>query len=154
MKDKFLIFLASFAYLGFIPVAPGTFGTLGGVCVYYLLIRITDNLGYMVFLTVFLIFSIMISGYAEKVLGEDDPNKVVIDEVTGFLVTMTMIPFTLINLLIGFLLFRFFDIVKPFPIRRIEKIGGGVGVVLDDVAAGIWANVSLLIILKVSSNYL
>lgn len=78
--------------------------------------------------------------------GKDD-KKVVIDEVAGMCISLLFIPLTLVNLLVGLILFRFFDILKPFYIRRLEKIPGGMGVMLDDVAAGIYANLLLQLLL-------
>ena len=88
----------------------------------------------------------MVSSRAEKIYNKEDPGEVVIDEVVGYLVTMAFIAPTAVNIVLGFLLFRALDILKPFPCRRLEKIHGGYGIVLDDVAAGVWANLLLVAI--------
>ena len=88
--------------------------------------------------------AIWIAGEAEKMLGKKDPGCIVIDEIAGMAVTLLAIPFTLQNAIAGFLLFRFFDVLKPPPIRTIDKkVHGGVGIVLDDVIAGVFANLVL-----------
>jgi phosphatidylglycerophosphatase A len=84
---------------------------------------------------------------SRELFGQDDSGRIVIDEVAGQLVTFCMVPLSLRTLIAGFLLFRFFDIVKPFPVYRMESLDDGVGVTMDDVAAGILANASLLLIL-------
>lgn len=148
MKEKIVLFLSTFFYLGYIPIASGTFGTLGAVPFYYLLVLYLNKYQYFVFTIIFIVISIYLSSQAAKIFNRIDPGEVVIDEVSGFLTTMAFIPFTLENLIIGFLLFRFFDILKPFPSRQLEKLKGGYGIVLDDVASGIWANLLLLIYIK------
>jgi phosphatidylglycerophosphatase A len=83
------------------------------------------------------------AGVTEQVLGRTDPGEVVSDEVAGFMVTMYLLPFTWPYLAGGFIVFRLLDIFKPFPIRRLERIPGGTGVILDDLAAGLLANLIL-----------
>jgi phosphatidylglycerophosphatase A len=80
---------------------------------------------------------------------EADPRQVVVDEVCGYLVTMVFITSSLMNIIIGFFLFRFFDIVKPPPARSSERLPGGVGIVADDVVAGIYANIILQVVTRV-----
>jgi len=141
--------LSSFFYLGYSPVAPGTVGTLGAVILYYVISGFS-NLFYLFFIIALIIFSVWVSEIARIRLGDSDPNSIVIDEVCGFLVTMILIPPNMINIAMGFLLFRFFDILKPPPIRMSEKLSGGLGIVADDVLAGIYANILLQIFVRVS----
>lgn len=104
-------------------------------------------IGYMLGSIMFLFLSVAIAELYEAVTGTHDPGEIVIDEVVGYVVTMTWLPKTGLFLLAGFLLFRFFDIVKPYPIRIIDqKVRGGMGTVLDDVAAGLVANIILQLI--------
>jgi len=87
------------------------------------------------------LFAIAIASAAEKILKQKDPGQIVIDEIAGLAVTFAGLPFNLKTVLAGFIIFRAFDILKPFPIRVLEKrVGGGAGVVLDDVLAGVYAN--------------
>lgn len=149
MKERLSILISSFFYLGYSPVAPGTVGTLGAVILYYVISGFS-NLFYLFFIIALIIFSVWVSEIARIRLGDSDPNSIVIDEVCGFLVTMILIPPNMINIAMGFLLFRFFDILKPPPIRMSEKLSGGMGIVADDVLAGIYANILLQIFVRVS----
>jgi phosphatidylglycerophosphatase A len=149
VKERLSILVSSFFYLGYSPVAPGTVGTLGAVLLFYLISGFS-NLEYVLFTIVFIILSVWVSGVTRTNLGESDPGIIVIDEVCGFLVTMILIPPSIINIALGFLLFRFFDILKPPPIRRSETLPGGLGIVADDVLAGIYANILLQIFARVS----
>ncbi len=149
MKERLSILISSFFYLGYSPVAPGTVGTLGAVILYYVISGFS-NLFYLFFIIALIIFSVWVSEIARIRLGDSDPNSIVIDEVCGFLVTMILIPPNMINIAMGFLLFRFFDILKPPPIRMSEKLSGGLGIVADDVLAGIYANILLQIFVRVS----
>lgn len=134
--------------MGYSPLAPGTVGTLGGVILFYLLSSFTFTT-YISFLLGFIIFSIWISGKASELFGKSDPGKIVIDEVCGYLITMFLISSSLRNIILGFLLFRIFDIVKPPPIKRLERLKGGFGIVSDDVMAGIYANLILQVVIRV-----
>jgi phosphatidylglycerophosphatase A len=149
VKERLSILVSSFFYLGYSPVAPGTVGTLGAVLLFYLISGFS-NLEYVLFTVVLIIFSVWVSEVARIRLGDSDPSRIVIDEVCGFLVTMILIPPSIINIALGFLLFRFFDILKPPPIRRSETLPGGLGIVADDVLAGIYANILLQIFARVS----
>jgi phosphatidylglycerophosphatase A len=91
--------------------------------------------------------AILVSDRARKFLLGDDPQEIVIDEVAGLLVTFFLLPLSWLSLPLGCVLFRVFDMSKPFPIRRLEKIRGGAGIVLDDILAGVYANLSVRILL-------
>lgn len=136
------LLLASWFGVGLLPRAPGTFGTLAALPA-VLLVRAAGTLGGLVLILAFLALSVWAAGIAERVLGRTDPGEVVADEVAGFMVTLYLLPLSWPYLAGGFLLFRLLDIAKPFPIRRIERIQGGAGVILDDVAAGLIANLIL-----------
>ena len=143
--NRFFLFLVTGFGVGYSPVVPGTLGTLVAVPVYLLLSRIPPPL-YELTLLAFFFFGTWLSDHAGRYFGNKDDQRIVIDEIMGFLVTMLWIPKTGLTILMGFLIFRFFDIVKPFPIRIVEnKFKGGWGVVLDDVLAGIYANLCLQI---------
>lgn len=146
MVTKISTILSTFFYLGKSPFAPGTVGTLGAIVLYYFLIQTESLIFYSVFTILLIFLSFFVSNNTIDFLGEDDPGEIVIDEVCGFLVSMFIIPFGLTNVILGFFLFRFFDIAKPFPVRKFEKLPKGYGVVMDDVAAGVYANIVLHII--------
>jgi len=148
MKYFFLLLATGFG-VGYSPVAPGTLGTLVAIPIYYFLSEIPSPL-YEMTLIGFFFLSVWISGNAERLFGKKDDQRIVIDEGIGFLITMLWVPKTIRFIIIGFFLFRFFDILKPFPIRRLEKrFNGGFGVVLDDVAAGVYANIILHLIHRI-----
>jgi phosphatidylglycerophosphatase A len=154
MVDKLAISIASGLGSGYSPVAPGTAGSVVGVIIAILFITLSGlNIfsGFIYTLTTAVIFAIGVwsAGRAEVIYGEKDCGKIVIDEIAGMLVTLYLVPFDWRWLLAGFLLFRLFDIVKPFPARRIDqRVKGGWGVMLDDIAAGIYANISLQILVR------
>jgi len=117
--------------------------------IYYFLSGISPPL-YEITLIGFFFLSVWVSENGERFLGKKDDQRIVIDEIMGFLITMLWVPKTLRFVIIGFCLFRFFDILKPFPIRRLEKgFKGGFGVVLDDVVAGVYANIVLRLIYRI-----
>jgi phosphatidylglycerophosphatase A len=146
----FVLLFATGLGTGYSPIAPGTMGTLLSVPVYLLLSRIPSPL-YEITLIAFFFLSIWLSDNGERYFGKKDDGRIVIDEVMGFFLTMLWIPGTALTIVIGFFLFRFFDIFKPFPIRHVERrCKGGWGVVLDDVLAGIYANIALHIIVNLS----
>jgi phosphatidylglycerophosphatase A len=141
--NYFILLLATGFGVGNSPVAPGTLGTLVAIPIYYFLSENPSPL-YEITLIGFFFLSVWISENAEAFFGKKDDPRIVIDEVMGFLITMLWLPKTIFFIILGFFLFRFFDIVKPFPIRHLERqLKGGFGVVLDDVMAGIYANVVL-----------
>ena len=128
--------LATGGYVGYLPKAPGTWGTLVAIPVHLLIVRM-EPLFYYFILALIVLTAIIISGMAEKIIDHKDPGIVVIDEIAGMLVALIGVPVTPLYLAAGFVLFRIFDIWKPFPIRYIDKhINGGTGIVLDDLLAG------------------
>jgi phosphatidylglycerophosphatase A len=136
--NRFLALLATLGPIGHVPKAPGTLGTLAAVPLVWILG--TAGLPSALYLTITLaviVIGVKASSVAEQVLGKKDPGSVVIDEFAGYMVSMAFLPATAGNLIAAFILFRFFDIVKPPPIDALEKIGGGPGIMADDILAGI-----------------
>ena len=148
MKREVMRVFATFFYLGYSPIAPGTAGTIGGVILFYFLSNFSLYI-YISFLVGFIILSVWVSGKASCIFGESDPKQVVVDEVCGYLVTMFLISPSLRNIILGFFLFRLLDIVKPPPVRSSERLPGGFGIVSDDVVAGIYANIILQVITRI-----
>ena len=135
--------LATGFFAGYIPFAPGTFGSIVGLSLCFLLSKAKLSVA-ILFILIFIFFAIWISNKAEKILKQNDPGCIVIDEIAGIMLTFLGLPFNIISVAAGFLTFRFFDILKPFPIRYMEKrFTGGTGIVLDDLAAGIFSNLVL-----------
>lgn len=130
-------------------MAPGTAGTLAGILLYLPLSALPEP-AYLFFLLAFTGVAVYLAREAEVVFKQKDPPCIVIDEIAGFLWAMFFVPPTITTVSIGFLLFRFFDILKPFPVRLLQdKLPGGYGVVGDDVMAGIYSNVVLQILIKI-----
>lgn len=141
--EKLALCLALWFGAGLMPKMPGTFGTLAAVPI----ALVMNDLGAFYQILVLVIFiptAVWSSGLSQRLLGRNDPPEVVIDEVAGLLLTIFLLPTSWITLCLGFTLFRLFDILKPFPIRRLHKgVRGGTGIVLDDILAGIYANLCL-----------
>jgi len=145
---KFVVLFASWFGTGFSPFASGTVGTLAAIPFYLVLSTLALPL-YLLTLLAFFFFSCWAAGQAEEIFGEKDSGKIVIDEVIGFLITMTAVSPSWLSITAGFLLFRFFDITKIPPARYFDRnLKNGYGVVLDDVIAGIYACLSLHLLLR------
>jgi len=145
-SGKTALFLATWCGIGLLPFAPGTFGTLGAMplAVGLLYLPVTFRAA---FLLIFLVVAVWASGRSESLLGRADPPEVVIDEVAGFLVATWLLSPSWANLAGAFLLFRLFDILKPFPVGFLDRrLKGGAGIVLDDIAAGGYAWVCIELI--------
>ncbi|MEJ2101558.1 MAG: phosphatidylglycerophosphatase A [Desulfobacterales bacterium] len=142
-RERAVMFLATGLFIGAAPFAPGTFGSIIGLPIVFLLSRLNLLLA-VCFILLFILFAIGIASVAEKILDQKDPAKIVIDEIAGVMVAFIGLPFNLKTVIAGFIIFRVFDILKPFPIRTLEsRVSGGSGVFLDDVVAGIYANLIL-----------
>ena len=143
MSERFILCLASAGYSGCFPYAPGTVGTLVGIAV-YLLFSFFPPPVYLLSTAATFFLALWASGRAEIIWRERDSPKIVIDEVAGYLISMAFLPRTLTTVVGGFLFFRAFDIIKPYPIGMIDrKMKGGLAVVLDDAVAGIYVNLLL-----------
>ncbi len=141
--DRFIIAIASVGYIGYSPWVPGTVGTLAGVFVFLAYSPFPPAI-YVLNTVAFFALAVWASHRAEIILGQRDSPRIVIDEIVGYLITMAFLPRNLTYLAGGFLFFRVLDIIKPFPAGTInDRLRGGLGVVLDDVVAGIYANLLL-----------
>lgn len=138
--NRLKLALVSCGFLGCAPVAPGTFGTLGGVVIAWALAGTTPY-AVWVLVAAAAVYALgaPLGGWAERYAGRKDPGIYVLDEVVGYLVTIawTSGP-SWLALLVAFFVFRLFDILKPWPARRMERIPGGHGILLDDVVAGVY----------------
>jgi phosphatidylglycerophosphatase A len=144
MKEWLSLFLASGCYLGLIPGAPGTYASLATTFVFFLIYQTSNRIEAELHLSaICLIATAGTLSSAEIAQNQkiEDPHCVVIDEIAGQLVSFFLVPINLINLALGTVLFRAFDIWKPFPIRRLERLPNGVGIMADDLLAGIYANI-------------
>ena len=148
-KQKSVIFIATGCYIGNITFAPGTFGTVLGLLLCFFLSKIDYSMAVLLTL-MFILCAIWIANEAEKILKTKDPGCIVIDEIAGIILTLSGLPFNITSVTAGFLVFRALDIWKPYPIRLLEnKFAGGIGIVLDDVAAGILSNLILRGIMRI-----
>ncbi len=139
-----ILFIAQGAYSGRSPFAPGSAGTVVGVLL-YLLMKELGAAWYLTAAGAVIVIGIWTAGRAEVLLGKKDAQSIVIDEIAGYLVAMFLVPPGWGFIVAGFLLFRFFDIAKPWPLKRLQGLHGGAGVMLDDIGAGIYANIFLQI---------
>ena len=151
--DKVFIFTATGAGIGKIPFVPGTFGTLAGIL--FVLFFNVISPGYeTLYVVALIIFAIWISDRAEKILEKKDPSCIVIAEIAGYVVTMAGVSISISTIVTGFMLFRFFDILKPFPIKFFERnFKGGPSIVLDDLIAGLFSALILRVFIKYNLIY-
>ena len=142
------MFIATGFYSGYLPKAPGTWGSLVGLVLFFLLHNLSLEIYLAVVAGIFLIGTFA-SGEAEKIMDRQDPGLVVIDEIVGMLITMIAIPATPLAMALGFVLFRIFDIWKPFPIGFVDqRFHGGLGIMLDDIVAGIYSLTILQLVIR------
>ena len=145
MIDKFIDFLLTGLYFGKIKYMPGTFGTLVAIPIYYYLLTNNLFLNIAFLLAIFYISIISLNySYTKFMFKEADDKSIVIDEIIGYLSFMIFFDATIQNILIGFVLFRFFDIFKPFPINLVDKnMKNSFGVMFDDILAALYSGISL-----------
>jgi len=146
-KNWFAYAICSVAGIGYFPKAPGTFASAVAAIVYFLLNPLWQEL--FIGIIIILILGILFTGYVEQLSGKD-PGLIVIDEFAGQWATFLFLPNNDLFIVIsGFILFRFFDILKPLGINSLQKLPGGWGVMIDDVLAGIYANIILQILIYI-----
>jgi phosphatidylglycerophosphatase A len=142
LNEKLITFLATGFGSGLVPFAPGTAGTLVGVliCLPFIFLPWIVRL---LFVIAMLVLSFYVADQAEKIYKRKDDQRIVIDEIIGFQITMLPAAINVLNLCAAFVFFRIFDIWKPFPVKNMQGFPGGWGIVADDVAAGIYAGMVL-----------
>lgn len=149
MKDKLIKFIISGFYTGYFPFASGTVGTLAAVAVFF--ICGSNFIFRVIILLLFTILGFIFAGNGQRLWNEKDSSKIVIDEISGYLLTVLLIQSPLYGgnwsyMIIAFILFRIFDVLKPFPIRKSESIPGSAGIMVDDLIAGFYSMIILEII--------
>lgn len=143
MIERLAYFIATAGFVGRFPVAPGTAGSVAGIAL-YALIRLFGTVEVeAAALVVTLVVGIWSANVAERLLGGKDPGPVVIDEVLGILITLAFLDVNPLGAFVGFLLFRVFDVIKPYPAGRMERLPGGFGVMLDDAMAALYAHAAM-----------
>ena len=151
--ERLAIFISTGVYTGYFPFAPGTIGTITAIPI-VLLFSFFNPLTYGVATVVVFFCGVWSSGIAEAFFQRKDAPPIVIDEIVGCLITMFYVSKNAKYIILGFFLFRFFDIVKPYPANFMnEQVKGGWGIVLDDVFAGIYANITIQVIRILTSLY-
>lgn len=152
-KTRLAKIIATFGGLGYIPKGPGTFGALGGLIIAYGIHQIADNnYLFQIILSSLILISYLSGVYAARYLEKEwghDASKIVIDEAMGMWVSILLIPFSWVSWIAAFILFRFFDILKPLGIRKLDNIHSPHGVMLDDLLAGVYSNISVLVMLEI-----
>ena len=137
---RLAVFLATCGYVGYAPVAPGTFGSAAGLAI-FALVRGSGSMVVEIAIIVALFAIGVWSGTeAEHHFGGVDPGPIVLDEVVGMLITLALIPVNAMGAFVGFLVFRALDVVKPWPSGRFERLPGGLGVMADDGMAALYGN--------------
>ena len=144
---RIIKFTTSFFYLGHSPFMPGTLGSLAGLLIYFV---VKDKLPIYTFSVLFLFaLGVLFSSEAERIYKRKDAEMIVIDEACGMMLAMFLVPYNVWVMILGFILFRAFDILKPPPARAIEKFSGAFGIMFDDIIAAIYTNFILQIITRV-----
>jgi phosphatidylglycerophosphatase A len=151
---RLALFLSTFGYVGYAPFAPGTFGSAAGLLVFYV-VRSSGSANIETS-TIVVLFAIGIwSGtVAEEHFGGIDPGPVVLDEVVGMLITLFHLQVNWAGALVGFFVFRFLDVIKPFPSAQFEKLPGGLGVMADDGMAAVYGNLMMRGLMLVAPGWL
>jgi len=151
---RLAVFIATVGYCGYFPIAPGTVGSASGLLVYLLVWWAQSPLFEAALIVALLAVGIWAGTTSERYFGGIDPGPIVLDEVVGMLITLAFIPVGIAGALIGFFLFRLFDVLKPFPAGRLERLHGGLGVMADDAMAAIYANIALRLVLWIRPEWL
>ena len=144
---RLAVFIATVGYCGYFPFAPGTVGSAAGLVVYLLVWWAQSPIVEVGLIVALFAVGIWAGTTSERYFGGIDPGPIVLDEVVGMLITLAFIPVSLTGALVGFVLFRIFDVIKPFPARRLESLHGGLGVMADDAMAAIYANITLRLVI-------
>jgi phosphatidylglycerophosphatase A len=146
MRNFLVKTLSTFFYIGFLPLIPGTFASLIGIAIFYL---IRGNFWLMTLLAAsIIILGFAVSGEAERMFNKKDAKYIVIDEVAGMLLSLMFLPFNIKFVFIAFVLFRLLDILKPYPANRIQELKGSIGIMGDDIVAGLYTNLIISVALK------
>ena len=146
MRDRISYIYATAGYIGTIPGAPGTYASIATTVVYYLVYRMYFRILPALHVSAICLITaagVFAASRVSRRLGREDPKEVVIDEVAGQLTSLALLPVSFFNLVAGTILFRVFDVWKPYPIHRLESLENGVGIMADDLLAGVYTNILL-----------
>jgi phosphatidylglycerophosphatase A len=151
---RLALFLSTCGYVGYAPVAPGTFGSAAGLAVFYAIRSTGSTEVELIAIVVLFAVGIWSGTAAEHHFGGVDPGPIVLDEVVGMLITLALLPVNGMGAFVGFLVFRILDVIKPFPSARFEKLPGGLGVMADDGMAAIYGNLVMRGLMAVAPGVL
>ncbi len=152
--NHILMAVATGFYTGFLPFFPGTWGSAAAIIPYYFARSLTLP-SYLIMLAILFIIGFFSAGAAEKMLNRADAGPIVIDEILGMMITLMFAPAHPFYWLLGFILFRIFDILKPFPVSWFDThIHGGIGIMMDDVIAGLYAMLAMHFIYLLINKFL
>ena len=146
---RFLVkLISSFFFVGYLPLIPGTFGSLAGLAIYFFVKASAFDL---VFATcVVTLLGFLAANEAEKVFNKKDDRRIVIDEVSGMLISLLFLPPEPAIIISAFLIFRALDTLKPYPANGLQRLNGGLGVMSDDIVAGIYTNITLQVVVRLA----
>jgi phosphatidylglycerophosphatase A len=148
--QAFALAVATALGVGYVPYAPGTFGSAVGLLLWWALP--SSSLAQAAAIVAIFVIGSWSGSVAERHFGREDPGQVVVDEVAGMLVTLFLVPVGWIGAIFGFFLFRISDIIKPYPANRLERLPGGIGIMADDVMAAVYANLVLRVTLAIAQR--
>lgn len=141
--------VSTFFYVGYLPLIPGTFGSIAGICIFYLIRE--SGCWYTLFVFILMLAGFLVAGRAEKIMHKKDARCIVIDEVSGMLFALTFIPYDIRLIIIAFLIFRLLDTLKPYPAGALQHLEGSLGIMADDIVAGFYTNIILQAALRLAS---
>lgn len=146
IRQEIIKLISTFFYTGYLPLIPGTFGSMAGLLVFYL---IKDNAFVLALVTsVILILGFVVTSEAENIFKRKDASCIVIDEVSGMLLSLLFLPYSARIVVIAFFLFRILDTLKPYPAGRLQNIKGSLGIMSDDIVAALYTNIILQFVLR------
>ncbi len=147
MRKNLIKIIATFFFVGYLPLMPGTWGSLAGA-ILYLFIKNSASLPLAVFISL-LFLGLFTSGKAAELLGEKDDRRIVIDEVCGIFLLYTLIPQTPFYFIAGFVLFRLFDVMKVYPAKKLERLPGSLGIMADDILSALYSYASIYLFILI-----
>jgi phosphatidylglycerophosphatase A len=149
LGDFLVRMTSTFFFVGYLPLIPGTFGSAAGVGIFCLFGGAASP-GYFLFILCVFILGMLTSGKAEGLFNRKDPGCIVIDEIAGMLLALSFLPAEPKVVILAFLMFRILDTLKPFPASRLQGLHGAIGIMGDDLVAGIYANIVLQLALRLN----
>lgn len=149
-RENMIRALSTFFYVGYLPFIPGTFASIAALSLFYL---IKDNLAlYILMTTICTAGGFLVCGRAEELFNRKDASCIVIDEVSGMLLSLLFIPYDIRVLFLAFLIFRILDTLKPYPAGTLQRLKGSLGVMSDDIIAGLYTNIILQVVLRLAAS--